>query len=57
MKLHLNKTLFRQAVRATSQLIGLQEIYIEKDFSLINDANKKVIDFVFNKKAPEKSEA
>jgi predicted nucleotidyltransferase component of viral defense system len=32
MKLHQNKTLFDQAVRATAQQKGLPEIYIEKDY-------------------------
>jgi predicted nucleotidyltransferase component of viral defense system len=32
MKLHLNKTLFDLAVRATAQQKGLPEIYIEKDY-------------------------
>jgi len=32
MKLHQNKTLFDQAVRATAQQKGLPESYIEKDY-------------------------
>lgn len=32
MRLHKNKTLFDQAVRATAQQKGLPEIYIEKDY-------------------------
>jgi len=32
MRLHQNKTLFDQAVRATAQQKGLPEIYIEKDY-------------------------
>lgn len=30
MKLHENKELFRDAVLATSQQIGIREIYVEK---------------------------
>jgi len=32
MKLHTNEKLFRQAILATSQQLGIQEIYIEKDY-------------------------
>jgi len=32
MNLHENKELFRDAVIATSQLKGIPEIYIEKDY-------------------------
>jgi len=32
MKLHKNKELFKDAVIATSQLKGIPEIYIEKDY-------------------------
>jgi len=32
MKLHENKTLFRQAVQFTSQQMGIPEIFIEKDY-------------------------
>ena len=35
MRLHENKELFRDAVLATSQLKGIPEIYIEKDFKTI----------------------
>lgn len=31
MKLHENKELFQEAVLATSQMMGIPEIYIEKD--------------------------
>lgn len=32
MKLHENKELFQDAVVATSQQLGIQEIYVEKDY-------------------------
>ena len=32
MRLHENKELFRDAVLATSQIKGIPEIYIEKDY-------------------------
>jgi hypothetical protein len=32
MKLHLNKTLFRQAIQFTAQQINIPEIYVEKDY-------------------------
>ncbi|MDO1449640.1 nucleotidyl transferase AbiEii/AbiGii toxin family protein [Rhodocytophaga aerolata] len=32
MRLHLNKTLFRQAVQFTAQQLNIPEIYIEKDY-------------------------
>ena len=32
MKLHKNERLFRQAVLATSEMMNIQEIYIEKDY-------------------------
>ncbi len=35
MKLHENKELFKDAIIATSQLKGIAEIYIEKDFRKI----------------------
>jgi predicted nucleotidyltransferase component of viral defense system len=34
MKLHSNPKLYKQAVRFTSEKIGLPEIYIEKDYWL-----------------------
>jgi len=35
MRLHENKELFRDAVLATSQIKGIPEIYIEKDYKTI----------------------
>ena len=32
MKFHENKELFQEAVLATSQMMGIPEIYIEKDY-------------------------
>lgn len=32
MKLHENKTLFNQSIRATAQRLGIAEIYVEKDY-------------------------
>lgn len=32
MKLHDNKELFQEAILATSQKMGIPEIYIEKDY-------------------------
>ena len=32
MNLHENKELFKDAINATSQFKGIQEIYIEKDY-------------------------
>ncbi len=32
MRLHENPTLFRQAVQATAQSLGIQEIFVEKDY-------------------------
>ncbi len=32
MKLHEDQTLFRQAIQATAQQIGIPEIYVEKDY-------------------------
>ena len=32
MILHENTTLFSQAIRATAQRMGIQEIYVEKDY-------------------------
>jgi predicted nucleotidyltransferase component of viral defense system len=32
MKLHTDKKIFEQAVRATAQYKGLREIYVEKDY-------------------------
>ncbi|WP_299983802.1 nucleotidyl transferase AbiEii/AbiGii toxin family protein [Desulfobacula sp.] len=32
MKLHLDKTLFRDAIQATAQHIGVPEVYVEKDY-------------------------
>lgn len=32
MKVHENKELFQDAVIATSQQIGIQEVYVEKDY-------------------------
>ncbi|MFQ3226294.1 MAG: hypothetical protein ACI8Z5_002566 [Lentimonas sp.] len=32
MRLHKNKTLFRQAISATAESMQIPEIYIEKDY-------------------------
>lgn len=32
MKLHNNPTLFRQAIQATAQMMGIREVYVEKDY-------------------------
>lgn len=34
MRLHENRTLFAQAIRATAQQMKIREIYIEKDYFL-----------------------
>lgn len=34
MNLHNDQKLFRQAIRATAQAIGMSELYIEKDYWL-----------------------
>ena len=32
MKLHQNELLFKDAILATSQQLGIREIYVEKDY-------------------------
>ena len=38
------------ALNHVDESMRVTEIYIKKDFSSINEANSKVVDYVFNKK-------
>lgn len=48
--LKINKYVVHAALNHVDESMRVTEIYIKKDFSAINEANSKVIDYVFNDK-------
>ncbi len=47
-KTGIDKFTIHSALNHTNEKMRVTDLYVEKDFSLINEANKKIIDFVFN---------
>ncbi len=48
--LKIDKYIVHSALNHVDESMRVTEIYIKKDFSSINEANSKVVDYVFNKK-------
>lgn len=46
--LKIDKYVVHSALNHVDESMRVTEIYIKKDFSAINEANSKVIDYVFN---------
>lgn len=51
-KAGVDKYLIHEALNHVDEKMKITETYLEKDWSLINDANRKVIDFVMKQKSP-----
>ena len=47
--LEIDKYIVHEALNHVDGKMKITDIYIEKDFNMINEANRKVIDYVFNK--------
>jgi len=46
--LKIDKYVVHEALNHVDSKMKITDIYIEKDFTMINEANRKVIDYVFN---------
>ncbi len=49
-KVGIDKYTVHSALNHVDDAMKVTDIYLDKDWSLINDANRKVLDFVFKKK-------
>lgn len=48
----IDKYTVHEALNHIDEAMRVTDIYIKKDFSRINEANSKVLDFVFKKETP-----
>jgi len=55
-KAGIEKYTVHSALNHVDDAMKVTDIYLDKDWSLINDANRKVLDFVFKKKEDPKTE-
>jgi len=50
--LHIDKSIVSDALNHTDPTMRITDIYIKKDFRLINEANRKVVEYVTTSTTP-----